>query len=179
MDIVIVVQAQTLQRDSLTFANLLQRIAVREVGVSGTVLLVQILVIGELVVFHVRRLRPQLETLQGPFPAGGRRLQMTALDPKRSLSVGVIGMLQLAQRLAEKLHKLARQLRLKGLAVEARGILRRGAQRGAKFRDRRRDEGIVTRTRGKACSREWKLLAQVLVVVLSRKRFVALGANQH
>jgi hypothetical protein len=64
------------------------------------------------------------------------------------LSVGAIGMLQLLQRLAEKLHKLARQLRLKGLAVDARGILRRGAERGAKFRDRRRDEGIVTRTRG-------------------------------
>jgi hypothetical protein len=64
------------------------------------------------------------------------------------LSVGAIGMLQLAQRLAEKLHKLARQLRLKGLAVEARGILRRGAEPGAKFRDRRRYEGLVARTCG-------------------------------
>jgi hypothetical protein len=57
-------------------------------------------------------------------------------------------MLQLAQRLAEKLHKLARQLRLKGLAIEARGILRRGAERRAEFRDRRRYEGIVARTCG-------------------------------
>src|SRR5258708_20613350 len=96
-------------------------------------------------------------------------LSFSGFDPKRSLSVGAIGMLQLAQRLAEKLHKLARQLRLKGLAVEARGILRRGAERGAKFRDRRRYEGIVPRTRGKAASRERKRLAQLLVVVLSRK----------
>src|SRR5437879_10350003 len=82
-------------------------------------------------------------------------------DPKRSLSVGAIGMLQLAQRLAEKLHNLARQLRLKGLAVEVWGILRRGAEPGAKFRDRRRYERIVARARGEACSRGWKLLAQV------------------
>jgi len=82
MDIVIVVQAQTLQPGSLTFGNPLPRIAVREVGVSGAVLLVQILVFGELVVFQVRRPRPRLETVQGPFLAGGRRQQMTALDPK-------------------------------------------------------------------------------------------------
>src|SRR5882672_9849540 len=80
MDIVIVVQAQTPQPGSLTFGNPLQRIAVREVGVSGAVLLVQILVFSELVVFQVRRLRPRLETVQGPFLAGGRRAQMTALD---------------------------------------------------------------------------------------------------
>src|SRR5258706_2348405 len=105
-------------------------------------------------------------------------LSFSGFDPKRSLSVGAIGMLQLAQRLAEKLHNLARQLRLKGLAVEARGILRRGAEPGAKFRDRRRYERIVARARGEACSRGWKLLAQVFIVVLPRQRFVELGANQ-
>src|SRR5260221_14688489 len=100
MDIVIVVQAQTLQPGSLTFGNPLQRIAVREVGVSGTVPLVQILLIGELVVFHVRSVPPPLGTLQGPFPARGRRLQMTAPDPKRALSVGGTAMLPLSPRLS-------------------------------------------------------------------------------